>query len=406
MKHLNGFIKKIDLIIESVVDPTRKELDPKLFDENQLLRDEVLGYLNDIKNKFEKYFRIDRAIIKGSILSYQWIDTTDVDVLFEIDEDVTEGEIKKVLNIIGDDFVVPNTEHPVQVYLYPGEYDNDMAEGIYDFDKGWIKGPYNVTARVDDYIKQFNSVVNSIDIDIQQLRRDIIDYKILHSLTKEEVAGLRGVINKTLKSINQTVDELLEKRDDIKDARKLAYSDDVDIEQLKKYKSRNLLPGNVVYKMLERYYYVQLLNKIDELYEDDEITDDEIKLLGQYINDMLSISESNDHKNLILEMNVHIVDMQRNMLVELIKDNDVVMAMDAIFPGWSSSNLMNRANKLLMFLKDVDILYDIRALFDERYIQSSFNLYDIPNVGDDITKSGIFRQIYDMAKSKIMGYAA
>ena len=65
-------------------------------------------------------------------------------------------------------------------------------------------------------------------------------------------------------------------------------------EQIKKYGVRNSLPNNVIYKMLEKYYYFEFINKLKEVIGDDR------KLSDKEAEKLRSVGEAVDRDSTIV----------------------------------------------------------------------------------------------------------
>jgi hypothetical protein len=238
---------------------------------------------------FEKIlYEIDRDIIavkdslvKGSILSFQWNDQTDIDILIEVDEYHVQDEEhrRKIQDKINDKYGhnYPGTEHPLQFYVLPGKYNPENADGIYHLEHGWVKGPYNITVNVDNYMEQFKNVVDSIDISTGQLKRNIIDYEMLKKLPADEITNLSSMLESKLDEINDDVEGIVNQFQHIKDMRHQAFNVDMTPEQIIEYGSKNSLPENVIFKMLEKYYYLQFMYELKTLGEIEHHEVDDVK---------------------------------------------------------------------------------------------------------------------------------
>lgn len=285
------FTDKLDNVFsESPIDPIRKTLDSKMFDDKEELNGESLKFLKNIINDFDENVTqiIGKSLIKGSILSYQWLPHTDVDLLVEIDENINDHQ----WDIIGDQIeerydgmLIPGTKHPLQVFAHRGEYDIGNADGVYDLYKGWIKGPYTHEIELDQYMNQFEETVQSMDLTTGELKRDLIDYEVLKQLKPDEIKGLKAQLNAKLDEIDIGVEDLINKRKKVKDTRRHAFDREMTPEEIRKFGSKNALPANVVQKMLERYHYMQFLTKIRNIKdEDNKLTDNDIEELNGIFN--------------------------------------------------------------------------------------------------------------------------
>lgn len=277
-------------MFESAIDVTRPTLDKDLFDANNEPHPAFIQFLKNVVNEIDEDIVpvSGRALIKGSILSYQWLPWTDVDLLIEIDPDITGEQYELIKQDIKDrfkDLKVPGTKHPLQIFPQRGKYPDENADGIYDLNIGWVKGPYNLTADVDNYMDQFKETVQSLDLESGELRRNLIDYHILKNLPEDEQKQVKALIAKEIDEIEQNVRELVRHKEKIKNARHAAFNRDMTPSEVVKYGSKNLLPSNIIQKMLERYYYMQFLSEIDDVMEDkDDLSEDDLQELEELFN--------------------------------------------------------------------------------------------------------------------------
>lgn len=277
-------MKNLNYIIESVVDITRKNLDPLVFDfvvGSYVMKPDIVSYLKQVIDEINfNIVNINNAFVKGSILSFQWNENSDIDLLLEIDQNIREEDLNKIQNKIDERYSdnVPTTTHPLQIYVLPGKYDTRKADGIYDLDSGWVKGPYNISVNIDNYYDKFHKMVSSIDISTGELKRKIIDYNMLNKLNEEEIGGLSNKINKKLEEINSKVEDIVSQYKHIKNMRKNAFSDEMTPQEISEYGSKNSLPSNVIFKLMERYYYLSMMRELKSIIEKSKIdTEEEVE---------------------------------------------------------------------------------------------------------------------------------
>lgn len=287
------FKDEIDVIFnESPIDPIRNSLDPKVFDDNQEFLDRHVEFLKDIVDDIDENIVpvVGKSLIKGSILSYQWFPHTDVDLLVEIDDDINDHQWDVIMDQIDnryDGLFLPGTKHPLQVFAHRGEYNIANADGIYDLYKGWVKGPYHHDIDIQKYMDEFEDKVSSLDLITGELKRDLIDYRILDDLDDDEIKGLKAQLRAKLDEIDAGVEKLINTRNAIKSSRRDSFDRDMTPDEIKMFGSKNLLPANVMQKLLERYHYMKTLSKIKDVKNDDKLDDDDINEL----NDILKIGD-------------------------------------------------------------------------------------------------------------------
>ena len=264
---MDKITRHINLFAESAIDPTRTDLDLDIFDKigtEYKMKEYIRAQIIDIVNEIDKeIIPVNDWFIKGSILSYQWLPWSDVDILIEIDMlgDRDWDELRAKINERFENLMVAGTRHPIQIFPQRGEYDSERADGIYNVkDNTWAKGPYDLVVDINDYMDVFIDKATSFDIALGELERDVVDYAVIQALTPEEVATISDQAKQKSDEIDKDIDLLVQKRDEIKDARWAAFDKDMDPEELKKYTSKNELPANIIQKMLERYRYFGIIN--------------------------------------------------------------------------------------------------------------------------------------------------
>ena len=82
---------------------------------------------------------------------------------------------------------------------------------------------------------------------------------------------------KKIKEIESTVEKLVRSYSNIKNVRREAFEKEMTPAQIKKYGEKQKLPVNVIYKMLERYYYVDFIKVLRDVLKDNKISNKEIK---------------------------------------------------------------------------------------------------------------------------------
>ena len=83
-------------------------------------------------------------------------------------------------------------------------------------------------------------------------------------------------------------------KDNALDKRKSGFEGEMTPENIKKYGVRNRLPNNVVYKMLEKCYYFEFINKLKEIIGDDR------KLSDKEADSLMSVGEAVDRDSTIV----------------------------------------------------------------------------------------------------------
>ena len=152
-----------------------------------------------------------------------------------------------------------------------GKIDYSKFTGVYDVEnERWRKEPENLEIDLDEYMKQFDTEVKGMDTTVSELRHDIIDYQKLKQLKPEQVTKLRIMLKKKVDEIEADMEELIDTYDRLKVTRKTMYNKPMTPTEIKKYGAKAKLPANVIFKMLEKYYYFDFINQIKRIYGEGE----------------------------------------------------------------------------------------------------------------------------------------
>ena len=262
-------------LYESVIDPTRDNLDPDIFGktgEKWKLKEPIRQAILGVARKLERYGEVKHVYLTGSILSFQWLPWSDIDLhlVMEFEDDDAYDlavDFAKSANKNLDD-----TKHRLEVFVEtPLEYTEVKYTGLYDVEKNvWVKPPYNISVEVTKYMDRFKSEVVSIDLDKAELIRDLVDVEFLTKLSASDGQDLDGMIRAKIAEVNSDVMVLVDKYITLKELRTKALSGDIDPEEVKKWGDRQSMPANVIWKLMERYAYQTLLRELKKIVEEGE----------------------------------------------------------------------------------------------------------------------------------------
>jgi predicted nucleotidyltransferase len=272
-------LEALNALAEAVIDPTREGLDPAVFDcPNGLdrgcrmkaeIRRQILDQVENITAAIGQ--EAQAVYVKGSILSRQWLDRSDIDVLLELDAEISDGEYARIKEHLKERYdsrvLAVGTEHPLQFYASHGPFDASKADGLYDLRREeWHLGPYDLHVDVvGRYLHDFEAAVSQIDLTKSELERDLIDYEIFRELADEDVADVEQHLLQKIDEIDDGVEELIALFQRTSDLRDHAFEKELTPQEIREYGSKNALPANVVYKLLERYHYVNLMKQLKRL---------------------------------------------------------------------------------------------------------------------------------------------
>jgi predicted nucleotidyltransferase len=259
-------------IYESVIDPTRKMLDPSLFDKtgdvytlDENARQEFLA----LSRKFERFGEVQKVYLTGSMLSYQWLPWSDVDLHLVVEFEGDNAYDLAVDCATESGKMLKGTKHRIEIYLEnPGQYTDVKYTGLYDVEQNkWVKPPYNMSVELTRYMEKFKSEVVSLDLEKALLMRDLMDYAFLNKLSMVDVGDLSGLVTAKISEINNDVLALVDKYVSLRALRTKALAGEVSPEELQKWGGRQGLPANVIWKLMERYAYQSLLRELKKIVE-------------------------------------------------------------------------------------------------------------------------------------------
>lgn len=276
-------MKSFKQMCESIVDEPRRTYAKDVFDkantENPRLKKSVKDAILSGVRKFEQIAPSLKHRVIGGILTKQYNDESDIDVniLFDVpagQRDTVHKKLrKKAAEVNGKS--APGTKHPINYFVLVSDeaYDlaNQMADNVYnlekdEFEKKSVIRPIDL----DDYMSEFQDKVSKVDILTGELRRDVIDYASLKRLSRKEVKNLEGKVKGKLEEIEDSIQALISTHKEIKSERMGAFLKKLTPAKLRKYGSQNALPKNVIYKLMEKYYYLQFFLELEKIIGDDK----------------------------------------------------------------------------------------------------------------------------------------
>jgi len=283
MNNFNTYINNI--INESILDITRNSLDPTVFefpdDKPPIMHPMIKTQIMTDIEKFKEVTKVVVYFVVGSILTKKYSPHSDIDVNVQID--VSDDNLMlRIFDLIKhlNGNLAAGTTHPINYYAVKSTYDLGNTNAAYDVaNEAWIKEPEDIDLNVKKYMERFQNSVNGIDFNTAELRRDIIDYEALQDMDTTQINELKEKTQEKLQEIEDGVEALVRSYKNVTSLRKQAFDKDMSPTEIRKYGKKNKLPENVIYKLLERYYYFDFIKKLKEILSDDKITDQEIKII-------------------------------------------------------------------------------------------------------------------------------
>lgn len=289
----------------SILDKVRPTLDPQVWDltaeDNPTLHPQVADQIRDTLQGWLDSHGLPMAkgiYFIGSSATRQYRATSDIDITVVLDLEL--DQIKEAVQFLGEingqEFV---GKHPINYYLRSGEMPLEFADAVYDVEgRTWLKEHDPETGSAWEnrsVIDQAIGWAKHIDLDKGALARNVIEYQIiqemLHEVSDDEKNELEQALQDALHDINLDIEHMVADYDEIREDRRRAFESDLE-EQGEPvgpaYMSKNLLPGNVVYKYLERYRYLQLLQELRKL---DDVDSQEAEFVGMLVGAQMDTDE-------------------------------------------------------------------------------------------------------------------
>ena len=263
-------------LLESVTNLSKDDLDPTVFqarpDGLPILRDSIkIQILKDI-DEIRAVLPVVRFFIIGSILTKNYDHVTDLDVSVQVDEQLVDSiAVAEVMYLLKrlNGRMASDTTHPINYYIVTEEYDESKAEAIYDVvNDRWIKEPKTYEPDVEKWSLKFQDTLKSIDVGTGELRRDLIDMAEIMNLGTPNVKRLRFLMKQKLSQIDELVKQLINTNRNVKTLRQMAFDRFMTPAELQLYGARNQLPENILYKLLEKYYYTKFIKKLESILDD------------------------------------------------------------------------------------------------------------------------------------------
>jgi len=267
---------KKHIVSESIVDPVQPHLSSDIFDnfksDSPTLKMAVISEIHGGLKAISAYANIVDYVLIGSIITRRYTKQSDLDITVLVDAgDSTFKKIKAILPIINGN-LVQFTEHPINYFIVNNSEDYtrklSLADGVFDVEKNrFRRRPIFKKFNIKKYLKQFNTVISTIDSATHNLVRDLFDYDSLNNATTAELKYLRLSVLERLEDDAKELSNIYYK---IKKARNAAFDRPMSKKEIKTYGDKNRLPENVIYKLLEKYHYLDFLHKVDSILGDDK----------------------------------------------------------------------------------------------------------------------------------------
>ena len=260
---------------ESVLDIPRNSLDPTVFQFPEegapILHSRIRAQIMEDLVEINKIVTILDYFVIGSILTPKYSSTSDIDVNIEVEEEIPPQKYELLIDTLRavNGRLAVGTLHPINYHIVKGQFDIDKTEAAYDLaDERWLKEPSSTSFNVQKYIGQLKDQLSTVDLATAELRRDLIDFTEIKKLSKDDISNLDLEVKKALGEIEASISDIVQVYDNAKMLRKNAFNKVLTPSEIRKFGHKNNLPENILYKLLERYYYKDFALKLKEMLDD------------------------------------------------------------------------------------------------------------------------------------------
>jgi len=254
---------------ESIVDVEKEAHSPNIWlpGEDLALRPDVRQIILQLSVPFTQWGKITDVFLIGSLTTKQYTDESDLDITLII-EPFSDESLRAAKTAAGTGAnlqLLPGTSHPINYYVRQ-DWDETVADQVYDIlGNKWLKQTEIPEVTLNKYMDTFGKIVSAIDLTKAELKRDIVDYEGLSKFTPEQATKLQQMVQKKVDEIDFDVKKLASTYKVVHSLRKMAFRGSMTPEEIKDYHIKNLLPANVVYKLLCKYHYDHFLKAISKV---------------------------------------------------------------------------------------------------------------------------------------------
>lgn len=305
----------------SMLDLKQPKLCEDIWDESGELNSDVTSFIIESLRKFFKVHDVEGylsyiadVVIGSSLATYYYKADTDFDVKVILDVEALFKDLS-ITGVDSDTFVlsltklgrndpyltanVPGTQHALDIYFYDSEefypIDFNKYDSLYSLGtSSWIAPPRDIDFSSDPQAilkiakEKATPYLDALARDIENAKRDVIDLiffrEYLKNLDNDEIKSVYSYFMDQFNETNASIEELIKDRQELKAMRTEAFSkNSLESELEKVMKSFNYSDENLVFKMVQRYGYMKLLYEVEEKFEIDGVSaenvDDYLDLL-------------------------------------------------------------------------------------------------------------------------------
>lgn len=271
------------IIFESVLDPMRTTRNPEIFDnydsDTPVMKEDIRKFIINVIETFIKNteipnFKATEIFMIGSMLGFQYKDTSDIDI--EVQLNIPRSEFRKYRkwSMIPHGVYLPNSQHPVNIFLLFADdpkYDPKNAENMYDLiGNKWIKKVGKTESKEIPYayirgISEF--LIDGMTLQIERAERDIADLKKYVALDPKTTEISE---HEKDEAISNKITDLLVDKDALRLAHRIMFRINNDgfndapiaISIDYHYDDNRYSMNNLIYKYIDDFGYYEKLNDL------------------------------------------------------------------------------------------------------------------------------------------------
>jgi hypothetical protein len=278
----------MEYISESIIDPHHDRLASAVFESESparlksMVRAQIQRGIHHIETHAGVQV-VDYRLI-GSILTHRYSNESDLDINVLI-----RGELKHAVKVVSQlsGKPVPGSPYVVNFHVLNQKEvwnaANDDADGVFNVEENkFERVPKDLPFDLSMYWKDFTRIASSIETLSNRLKEQVLDYDSLRKANRDELKHLRTLTVQKLRALKKTAASLVDIYKIIKIYRDKIFAHELTQKDIIRYGEKNRMPANVIYKLLEKYHYMKLLDSISNIIgHDGSLSANEIRELQQ-----------------------------------------------------------------------------------------------------------------------------
>lgn len=265
MKTFNEYVRSLR---ESILDPRHPTLSKDIWDtaETPTLRTAIRTQIVQCIRALEHQAGVKVVSYRliGSILTHRYSIDSDLDVNVLI-----RGDMNRAMPVAQglSGHRAGMTRHPINFHVLTDRilFDraNRDADGVFNVEANIFERiPLELKFDVRMYWTDFKRIATNIDFLSGRLKDLIVNYEHLKRFPAEDLHYLRQNALEQSRQIMTTTQQLMSIYDTVWKNRNDIFARPLSAQELLVYGQKNRTPQNVIYKLLERYHYLDLLHHI------------------------------------------------------------------------------------------------------------------------------------------------